>query len=278
MAGNLRVCALKHMKNSMYKRKNGGKYMEKKKTDTEIEFADRKTGTIPSPDIAVTDDANEYFQGYVYSLSSAVTPVSGGFSYYFLDIRGGDEIHIHFGYDRYFTAGGKSRLFINRMNSDGEWEEEHFAVPAVRKNGRLEFDLPEYLKSLGVKYKLYKRYDFYNGCDTNYSMIWSRNFQIRTGKSLYYDFIVVEFNNPVLKLGGKTVRFIQESNIKSTNEAVDFLLLHINDKAEMSMKEFGELLDGIKYVNKESGEFEISFTDGTRLGGFGNSNKIDWNE
>ena len=65
---------------------------------------------------------------------------------------------------------------------------------------------------------------------------------------------------------------------KSTNEAVDFLLLHINDKAEMSMKEFGELLDGIKYVNKESGEFEISFTDGTRLGGFGNSNKIDWNE
>lgn len=35
MAGNLRVCALKHMKNSMYKRKNGGKYMEKKKTDTE---------------------------------------------------------------------------------------------------------------------------------------------------------------------------------------------------------------------------------------------------
>lgn len=137
MAGNLRVCALKHMKNSMYKRKNGGKYMEKKKTDTEIEFADRKTGTIPSPDIAVTDDANEYFQGYVYSLSSAVTPVSGGFSYYFLDIRGGDEIHIHFGYDRYFTVGGKSRLFINRMNSDGEWEEEHFAVPAVRKNGRL---------------------------------------------------------------------------------------------------------------------------------------------
>ena len=95
---------------------------------------------------------------------------------------------------------------------------------------------------------------------------------------MYYDFIVVEFNNPVLKLGGKTVRFIQESNIKSTNEAVDFLLLHINDKAEMSMKEFGELLDGIKYVNKESGEFEISFTDGTRLGGFGNSNKIDWNE
>ena len=44
------------------------------------------------------------------------------------------------------------------------------------------------------------------------------------------------------------------------------------------MKEFGELLDGIKYVNKESGEFEISFTDGTRLGGFGNSNEIDWNE
>lgn len=44
------------------------------------------------------------------------------------------------------------------------------------------------------------------------------------------------------------------------------------------MKEFGELLDGIKYVDKESGEFEIRFTDGTRLGGFGNSNKIDWNE
>lgn len=44
-------------------------------------------------------------------------------------------------------------------------------VPAVVKNDRLEFNFPEYLKSQGIKYKLYQRYNVYEGCDTTYRLI-----------------------------------------------------------------------------------------------------------
>lgn len=227
-----------------------------------------------------TTDANYkagYMKGHVYTMSSAVNPLKDGFIYYFLDIKGDREIQVNFGNDRYFTIGSDSRLFIERRNSDGKWEQEHFAVSSLCQNESLEFDIPEYLTSIDVEYEIPDKYDFYNGCDTNFDMIWTSNFDIKTGKSIYYDFIEVDFKAQVLTIGGKTVNCIQQKDIKSTKVAIDFLLHHINDKAEVSMKKLGEILDGIDDVERNSTGFEIVFSDGTRSGGFFGE-RINWDD
>lgn len=214
-----------------------------------------------------------FYEGTVYSLSGAVS--TSGCDYSFLDIPGKNTIYVHFGYDRFFEIGEKSRLLITTKNAKDEWNEKQVKIPAVVRNGRLEFDFPAYLKSQGIRYKLHKRYNFYDGCSTNCRLIVCKKAEICIFRSMYdCTGINVVFFTRDLKIGGKAVKKIEQYMIDSTDEAEAFLKENLEKKADLSFAKLGALLDSIKDVRKESSWFEITFADATRLWG----SEINWTD
>ena len=216
-----------------------------------------------------------FYSGIVYRLDDAVRPTDGNFSYFILDIRGEESGYIHFGYERYFKVGAASRLFWE-IKENGRWVTRHLRIPFVKRGGRLEFDLPEYLKSKGIRFKLYKRYNFYEGCNTCYGLTYCKNAEIITD-SIWMDgtvyYLTIIFEKPVLRLAGRIVDKISAESLHSFGDFIDFLKLHLDQPINLSFAELGEIIERFK-VRKDSPFLVIKYADNTEAKG----DQIDWND
>lgn len=221
-----------------------------------------------------------FYDGWIYSFDTAVSPQTDGFYCEFLDIKSSPKKgYIHYGYDRYFKVGSSSKMILHFKNDKGAWSEKMIKIPFEKNGDRLEFDYPLYLKSMGMKYKLYKRANIYNACNSDYHMIFSKNADIQDVqliKSSDYNVyrISIFYKKPLLRINGKVVYCICLPKYYPTGEeTIDFIKEHLEEKYSLSYAEFAELAGkfGIKVDNCET---QIAFTDGTSLYG----QNIDWTD
>ncbi len=215
------------------------------------------------------------YEGHVYSLDSAVAPLTPDFNYYFLSIPGKKRGFVHYGFDRWYEIGSESRLFLKTRSKKGVWSSKQLKVPFVRNNNRLEFDLPAYLTELGIKTRLYKNYDFLHGCDTNYHMIYCKNAIVCSGSEYVIDYpmfwVRIEFPRPFLTVNGKPVLLITDSSGNQFNGFNDFIKEHLEEPADLTYPQLLELAHRFA-DNPCSTSFEIWFRDRSIVKG----NTIDW--
>lgn len=224
-----------------------------------------------------------FYEGWTYNFKTAVRPV-GDYYYEVLSVPtpDGKQGYVRFGFERSFKIGAASRIMIHRKINN-KWKARLYKIPFVRENGRLVFDLPEYLKKNGLRYKLYKRYDLYdNDCLASHNpKIFCKNGIIEWGSEEYYgikNWIDAKYepNSSCMKIHGKKVDWIgikNESNETSTTEIIDYFRKTMEESQILSYYEFGMILDKLK-LHKENSFLTIKFTNGASVAG----NEIDWND
>lgn len=222
-----------------------------------------------------------FYKGVTYSFKSAVFPI-GDYSYEILDVESpdGKSGFLLFGYDRERKIGAASRIIISRKVG-GEWKDRIYKIPFVRENKRLVFDLPQYLKENGLRYKLYKRFSLYERCisDGCTPQIYCKNGNISWGSEWcvdYSEFWLSVYYAPHFgtKIGGKKVkwlRFASETNRTDTDAILDCFSKSMEQSQNLSYSEFGKILERIG-LHKENHFFEIQFYDGSSVCG----HEIDW--
>ena len=105
-----------------------------------------------------------FYEGYVLGYINAVCPLDDNVSYRVVDVRDarGRRGIIRFGYEREDTIGLGSIIVIVRKIGN-TWKRRIYKMKFSREEGKYIFDLPDLLRSKGIKYKLYKRYTLSGG-------------------------------------------------------------------------------------------------------------------
>ena len=212
-----------------------------------------------------------FYEGHIYSLSSAVWPETQDFYCEFLHISSPKTAYIGYGYDRYFEVGSASKMILHFKTDNGKFNRKIRNIPFENVEGRMVFDYPAFLGTLGIKYKLYKRCDFYGADDSNYHMIYCKNAEITSGSYREIDYTVywlgVNYRQPLLYLDGKKVTYIQVNSTRPfTEQAEAFVKEHLEEKRELSYTEFSEICSRFK-VRPDSHDNQIRFSDGTIIYG-----------
>ena len=217
-----------------------------------------------------------FYKGYVIGFKTAVNPV-GDVGYKVIDVRDakGRQGIIKIGYDRDRTLSLGSIIVISRKVKD-VWKKKIYKIKFTREDGKYVFDLPEFLSSLNIKYKLYKRYDPYKeNCEGGYETIICARGDISMGSDWCIDYTEywdsVSFNEKrySIKINGKQVSYINNRRLTSQNDkAIEWYksILEKGSECDFSYEELGRIFDELG-IKKSYSFLEIRFWDGELLSG-----------
>lgn len=215
------------------------------------------------------------YEGKVINFDTAVEPLTDRFYCYVLNVYSEKRAFVNFGKGRLYDVGAGSRLFLNFKNEKQVWQEKQIKLPFVKKNGRAEFDLPAYLDSIGIPYRINDHYDFYSGDNTGYDMFYCKNAMAEHGSFQRPDYSIfwmnVIFLKVFLKINGKGVRRISIQSSCPTDKLLEYVKAHLEQPADISYTQLCELLKRFM-IRPESHDTEIFFRDRTTVKG----NMIDW--
>lgn len=218
-----------------------------------------------------------WYRGYVLGFSNAVSPVEENVVYSLINIwdKKGRHGIVKYGYDREYEVGLASVIEIQRKCGK-EWKRRLYRIPFEYVNGRYEFDLPGFLKSKGIRYKLYKRYDLHGGCNAGYYVITSAYGEItycsyRGPYDTDYNASISFYRkNATIQLDGKAVESVIINGETTPEiygeEALAWYRSLIENPRDFTYEEFGRRLE--KYgVSKNNYFLYIIFCDGTLVHG-----------
>lgn len=220
-----------------------------------------------------------FYEGLVYDVRLAVWPTEKGVYYHILHRRekGGRVAYLKCGFDRELQVNEHAKLVLERGK-----KRKLMSIPFVKEEGRLVCDLPEFLKQLGIRYKVYKRPDRNcGGCtwdSISYSECTCKNGELWWGSDWHIDWreywlgIAYRANFPVI--GGRKVaiiRFWSEGYRAESEETLEWFKHSMEEQVTMSWKEFGQVLDDLG-LQKRSLFLMVSFCDGGETDG----KKIEW--
>ena len=212
-----------------------------------------------------------FFKGYVIGFINAVWPLSKDVTYRVIDIPDvrGRKGTIIFGFDRKYSVGLGSVIVIGTKVGKN-WKQRIYKIKFNYKAGNYEFELPAFLTSKGIKYKLYKRYDLFDGCmGGGYNIIICKNGEICTFSERCFDYS--EYKAYVcfcekrysIKINGKKVRDINISSLWPFNDKlIEWFesLLEKSGECDFTYEELGRKLDELG-IDKTSKFLEYSFWD-----------------
>lgn len=220
-----------------------------------------------------------FYEGLVYDVWLAVWPTEKGVSYHILLRREleGREAFLKCGFDRELQVNEHTMLVLERGK-----KRKVMRIPFAKVEGRLVCDLPEFLKQLGVRYKLYKRPERNCGGCTWDSISHSegvcKNGELWWGSDWCIDWreywLGIQYNANFPVIDGKKVlriRFWSESYKAESEETLTWFKNSMAEQVTMSWKEFGQVLDKLG-LRKESPFLFIYFCDGSETDG----RKIEW--
>lgn len=227
-----------------------------------------------------------FYKGMTYNFTTAVRPV-GEFRYEILDVAASDGKTgcVLYGFDREHIVGAASRIILNRK-INGRWKKRIIKIPFERKNGKFVFDLPDYLKKNGLKFKLYKREKLYEGgCTASHDpCIYCKNGSISWGSNWCVDYseywLSVDYNSSYsgMEINGKKVEWIsfdRETHWTDTPEILEYFMKTLEEPQNLSYKEFGKVLDEL-HLHKENHFLRICLNNGNSPALLEKGAEIDW--
>ena len=216
-----------------------------------------------------------FYEGYVLGYINAVCPLDDNVSYRVVDVRDarGRRGIIRFGYEREDTIGLGSIIVIVRKIGN-TWKRRIYKMKFSREEGKYIFDLPDFLRSKGIKYKLYKRYTLSGGycMGGGYNTIICARGDIVMGLDYYSEYsesVYFREKRHSIKINDKKVSLIYRSRLTSyDHKIIDWYksLLEKGDELNLSYEELGQMLDELG-IEKTDSDLEIHFSDGESVTG-----------
>lgn len=216
-----------------------------------------------------------FYEGYVLGYINAVWPVDDNVSYRIVDVRDarGRRGIIRFGYEREDAIGLSSIIVINRKIGK-TWKKRIYKMKFIREDGKDIFDLPDFLRSKGIKYKLYKRYTLTGGycLGGGYNTIICARGDIVMGLDYFSEYgesVSFAEKRYSIRINGREVSYINRSRLTSYNrKAVDWykILLEKGAEFDLSYEELGQVLDDLG-IDKTDSCLEFQFWDGETISG-----------